>query len=80
MSQFKKAPDAGSSGPLLGGQDETRGIAEVAELALVAYWPILLGVALFIALRIAGKRIYGSICIGVLALVQLWVSGVFGPE
>lgn len=79
MSQFKKAPDSASSDPLLAGPDETRSIAEIAGLVVTAYWPTLLGLALFIAFRLAGKRLYGSICIGVLALVQLWIAGVLDP-
>ena len=79
MSQFKKAPDAGSTDPLLAGPDEAHGIADIAWLALGAYWPTLLGLALFIAFRLAGKRLYGSICIGVLGLTQLWIAGVFSP-
>ena len=79
MSQFKKVPDSASSDPLLPGPDEARSIADIAWLAIVAYWPTLLGLALFIGFRLAGKRLYGSICIGLLALVQLWIAGVLDP-
>ena len=78
MSEFKKAPEAGASA-LLTGDDQARSVSEIASLALAAYWPALLGIVLFIGFKLAGKRLYGSICIGVLALLQLWVAGILTP-
>ena len=79
MAEFKKAPDAGSSRPLLSGDDQAPSLLDIAGLALAAYWPVLFGIVLFAAFRVAGKRLYGSICIGVMALLQLWMAGVFSP-
>lgn len=76
MADFKSVPQDPPAGETLLaslGLDQVPG-----AIILAVYWPSILGVLLFIGFKMAGRRLWGSACIGVLAIVQLWVVGIFG--